>query len=65
MATEERMPRAWYGIVSGANRSYFDHYRAMEDPALEPMPSEGPEFAKLSWDPIRRCGLRGGSKTGD
>jgi hypothetical protein len=48
---EARVPQAWYAIVTASQaslRSYFDHYRAMKDPALEPMPSEGPEFAKLS-----------------
>lgn len=45
------MPQAWYAIVRAHQeslRSYLDHFRAMKDPTLEAMPSEGPHFAKLS-----------------
>jgi hypothetical protein len=46
---EARVPEAWYAVVSnGWLISYLDHYRAMQDPSLEPMPSEGPDCAKLS-----------------
>jgi len=45
------MPQAWYAIVradQASLRSYLDHFRAMKDPTLEAMPSEGPDLAKLS-----------------
>jgi hypothetical protein len=45
------MPQTWYAIVradEASLRSYLDHFRAMKDPTLEAMPSEGPDFAKLS-----------------
>ena len=51
MTAESRMPQAWYAIVrahEASLRSYLDHFRAMKDPTLEAMPSEGPDFAKLS-----------------
>ena len=52
MSIEERAPQAWYALVyaSGAEslQSYLDHYRAMEDPKLEAMPSAGVAYAKLS-----------------
>jgi hypothetical protein len=41
-------PESWYAVVSnGWLISYLDHYRAMQDPSLEPMLSEGPDCAKL------------------
>jgi hypothetical protein len=48
---EARVPQSWYALVSSDPRSlnsYLEHYRSMEDPSLEPMPSEGPDCAKLS-----------------
>ena len=49
MIIEKNVPQSWFAIVySGALRSYLDHYRAMEDPKLEAMPSEGADRAKLS-----------------
>lgn len=52
VSTEERVPQAWYAMVyasqAEALRSYLDHYRAMEDPKLEAMPSAGAVYAKLS-----------------
>jgi hypothetical protein len=48
--TEARLPQNWYAIVSSdelSMKAYLDHYRAMDDPALQPMPSEGPNCAKL------------------
>src|SRR6266566_1634 len=42
-------PSAWYALVTSASMvSYLDHFRGMEDPCLEPMPSEGADCAKLS-----------------
>src|SRR5438552_14051070 len=51
MMTEARVPQSWYAVVTSderSMRSYLDHYRAMDDPSLQPMPSEGPDYAKLS-----------------
>jgi hypothetical protein len=51
MTAEARMPQAWYAIVradQASLRSYLDHFRAMKDPTLEAMPSEGRNLAKLS-----------------
>jgi hypothetical protein len=48
---EARAPQSWYALVSSDPRSlnsYLEHYRSMEDPSLEPMPSEDPDCAKLS-----------------
>jgi hypothetical protein len=45
------MPQTWYAVVradEASPRSYLDHFRVMKDPTLEAMPSEGPDFAKLS-----------------
>jgi hypothetical protein len=52
VSTEERAPQAWYALVYASQaaslQSYLDHYRAMEDPKLEAIPSEGAVYAKLS-----------------
>jgi hypothetical protein len=56
--TEVRVPQAWYAGVRAYRaslRSYLDHYRAMDDPKLEAMPLEGPEYAKLSSSLFTGC----------
>jgi hypothetical protein len=48
-ALPEKVAQRWYAVVTSRSlRSYLDHYRAMQDPALELMPAEGPECARLS-----------------
>ena len=48
-ALPEKVAQSWYAVVTSRSlRSYLDHYRAMQDPTLEPMPAEGPECARLS-----------------
>ena len=48
-ALPEKVVQSWYAVVTSRSlRSYLDHYRAMQDPALELMPAEGPECARLS-----------------
>jgi hypothetical protein len=48
-ALPEKVVQSWYAVVTSRSlRSYLDHYRAMQDPALELTPAEGPECARLS-----------------
>jgi hypothetical protein len=46
----EKAVQSWYAVVTSRSlRSYLDHYRAMQDPTLEPAPAEGNQScAKLS-----------------
>ena len=48
--TEFGVPQNWHAIVSSDTDSmisYLDHYRAMNNPSLQPLPGEGPNCARL------------------
>jgi hypothetical protein len=48
-ALPEKVAQSWYAVLTSRSlKSYLDHYRAMQDHTLEPMPAEGLECAKLS-----------------
>ena len=46
--TETRIPKDWYVIISGRLEPYLTVFGTMRDPLLEPLPDDGPQFAKLT-----------------